>query len=37
MSILNLVLGEQDVQRDVVLHTHLKVEAFPHTALAWLW
>ena len=37
MFTLNLVFGKQDVQCDIMLHAHLKVEAFPHTALAWLW
>jgi len=35
--ILHLVLSKQDIQCDVMLHTHLKVEAFPHTTLARLW
>ena len=37
MFVLNLVLCKQDIQRDVVLHTHLEVKAFPHATLARLW
>jgi len=35
--ILNLVLSKQDIQRDVMLHAHLEVKAFPHATLARLW
>lgn len=35
--ILDLVLGKEDIKCDVMLHTHLEVEALPHATLARLW
>ena len=32
--IVYLVLSEQNIQRDIMLHAHLKVKAFPHATLA---